>query len=239
VKEHENESTPAAERAPSRDAPRQPPVGAAAVLELQRTLGNSAVARLAGSFMQPRGERETTGSRISRPVAQPAAPAEAEAPPDEADCVLVGHSVEADGSYASVESTATLSDPTHVVRYEIKWTADAVPGGSHLGQVAGVASDWVLDRDEAGNPIGPRQTGGQLCYFRDDSFGERVPDGLYFYYADGIEQRRFESGKWWFRLRIVDAGGTEVACSDEVEIDWGQAAAAAAAPPPGGGAPPP
>jgi hypothetical protein len=195
------------------------PVGPESVLALQRTAGNRAVARMAAALTRTPTRTLARGSGPSKPVAAPEVT-------DEAECELLGCVIDvARGrSHATVVSCATLTDPSHKVVYEIAWTADAVPGGTHLGQVPGQASPgFVIDRDPNGRPIGERNTAGQLCYFTDESYREPDVNGLFFYYPDGIEQRRFQTGTWRFRLRIVDAHGTQVAISQEAVIDWARA----------------
>jgi len=137
-------------------------------------------------------------------------------------------------SFASLEAEAKLTDVRQKVVYEIKWTANAAPAGNHLGQEPGKASDekpedaidgWVLDRNQKKIPIGQRAQ--KDCHYfneNDDALVNSVQNGLRFFFRDGIEQPLIpDGGKWWFRLRVVDATGEELACSDVVEIAWAAA----------------
>jgi hypothetical protein len=142
---------------------------------------------------------------------------------DMATCSLVGVAHEKMKSFATVKSEAWMSKPTHNVVYEIKWDAAVVPGGQHLGQVEGQASDWVVDKSKDGEPIGDRgNTKMNAPYFQNDLNWEHDPEtGRYFYYHDPIQQRRLRGGSWWFRLKVVDKKGSVLSQSHDVEVPWG------------------
>lgn len=120
--------------------------------------------------------------------------------------VLGGSVVDHRGSYANVVATANLTDNRQRVEYDIRWDANCVPGGAHLGQTPGVASPgFVVDRSPGGHPVGSR-TSPMARYFNDP--GYTTPDGAngtYFYFLDGIEQPGtfYPPGSSWdFRLRV-------------------------------------
>jgi hypothetical protein len=143
---------------------------------------------------------------------------------DMATCSLVGVAHEKMKSFATVKSEAWMSTPTHSVVYEIKWDAAVVPGGHHLGQVAGQASDWVVDKSKDDEPIGDRGNMKMNApYFKNDLNWEHDPEaGRYFYYHDPIQQRRLRGGSWWFRLKVVDKKGSVLSQSHDVEVPWGE-----------------
>jgi hypothetical protein len=143
---------------------------------------------------------------------------------DMATCSLIGvaHDDVKNKSYATVSSEAFLSSPAHSVIYEIKWDAAVVPGGHHLGQVQGQASDWVVDKSRDGVPIGDRKNNKNAPYFKSDlnmDFDRKA--GRYFIFQDAIEQRRLRNGSWWFRLKVVDKSGSILSQSHDVEVPWG------------------
>ena len=128
-------------------------------------------------------------------------------------------------SEASVVAHARLTDPTQRVRYEIQWSANAAPGGAHLGQVRGHASNgWVLDLDSNGNDIGDRGNGNHR-YFTEQ--GEHNAQGTVWSFGDHIVQEgAFPAGAWWeFRLRVMNAQAAQLACSEVVRINWPQPSA--------------
>jgi hypothetical protein len=141
---------------------------------------------------------------------------------DMATCSLVGVAHEEKKSFATVKSEAWMSKPTHSVVYEIKWDAAVVPGGDHLGQVKGQASDWVVDKSIDGEAIGDRGTKKMIApYFKNDLTWELDPAGRFFSYNDPIEQRRLQGGSWWFGLKVVDEKGSVLSQSHDVEVNWG------------------
>jgi hypothetical protein len=138
---------------------------------------------------------------------------------DMATCSLLGVQHEDTKSFATVKSEAWMSSPLHKVLYEIKWDAAVVPGGKHLGQQDGVASDWITDLSPYGVPIGVRND-PNAPYFADD--GNHDPqNGKYFLFNDGIQQARKYGGSWWFRLKVVDQHGGVLSESHPVEVPWG------------------
>ncbi len=123
------------------------------------------------------------------------------------------------GSDASVLSEAVMTNNTQRVRYEISWDATVAPGGNHLGQVNGVASNgFVEDLSPAGQSIGDR-AGNMGGYFANADFSGPDNTGLYFRFPDHIVQRALNNGSWRFRLSVEDADGT-VRAQDIVVVDW-------------------
>ncbi len=139
-----------------------------------------------------------------------------EAQPPRVSLKLVGKDHEAGKSYALVTAEAKLTDPSQRVHYEIKWDATVVPGGNHLGQQEGVASDWIEDLSPNGLSVGDRNS-PEAKYFDDQHHVD--PNGLIFSFNDGIEQSELNHGSWWFRLRVVNANGAELASTIK-KVDW-------------------
>lgn len=132
-------------------------------------------------------------------------------------------------SEALVRVRAQLPE-SHQAIYEIKWDRNAVPGGQHLGQMAGRSSravpgnlnGWVVDRSPYGEAIGPRtEAGGR--YYHPANPGDIGREGTHFAYLDAIAQPQLERGNWWFRLRILNAQGGEVMRSDPLRLNWADA----------------
>jgi hypothetical protein len=143
---------------------------------------------------------------------------------DMATCSLIGvdHDDVKNQSYATVRNEAFLSSSTHSVVYEIKWDANVTPGGHHLGQVQGQASDWVVDKSIDGLAIGDRKNNKDAPYFTSDLQLDFDPqEGRYFTFNDPIIQRRLRNGSWWFRLKVVDKAGSVLSQSHDVEVPWG------------------
>jgi len=141
---------------------------------------------------------------------------------DMATSSLVGVAHEETESFATVKSEAWMSSQTHSVVYEIKWDAAVAPGGNHLGQVMGQASDWVVDKSKDGVPIGDRKD-KNAPYFNNDTNMNHAPEtGRYFRFNDAIQQRRLRGGSWWFRLKVVDKHNNVLSQSHEVEVNWGE-----------------
>ena len=141
---------------------------------------------------------------------------------DMATSSLVGVAHEETESFATVKSEAWMSSQTHSVVYEIKWDAAVAPGGNHLGQVMGQASDWVVDKSKDGVPIGDRKD-KNAPYFNNDTNMNHAPEtGRYFRFNDAIQQRRLRGGCWWFRLKVVDKHNNVLSQSHEVEVNWGE-----------------
>jgi hypothetical protein len=104
--------------------------------------------------------------------------------------------------------------------YYIKWDANVVPGGNHLGQVPGRASDWVRDLSPDGQPIGSRVNNMGGFFMNPDFSQQNNAAGLHFYFPDGMRQnRQLNLGSWWFRLRVLSAAGA-VLTSSEIEVTW-------------------
>jgi len=129
---------------------------------------------------------------------------------------LEGPKHEKGNSFALVEAEGKLTDPSQRVHYDIKWDANVVPGGNHLGQQEGVASDWTEDKSPNGASVGDRNS-PEAKYF--DDKGNVDKNGLTFSFNDGIEQKELNGGSWWFRLKVVGADGKELA-STTVKVDW-------------------
>jgi hypothetical protein len=133
---------------------------------------------------------------------------------------LQGPDFDAHGSHALVISEAHLTDITQRVMYYIKWDANVVPGGNHLGQVPGRASDWVRDLSPDGQPIGSRVNNMGGFFMNPDFSQQNNAAGLHFYFPDGMRQnRQLNFGSWWFRLRVLSAAGA-VLSSSEIEVNW-------------------
>ena len=133
---------------------------------------------------------------------------------------LHGPDFDAHGSHALVISEAHLTDITQRVMYYIKWDANVVPGGNHLGQVPGRASDWVRDLSPDGQPIGSRTNNMGGFFMNPDFSQQNNAAGLHFYFPDGMRQnRQLNFGSWWFRLRVLSAAGG-VLSSSEIEVNW-------------------
>jgi hypothetical protein len=186
------------------------------VLQLQRVVGNKAISQLLADSSKNQSaiqdqtiqrERDESGNIVGL---------------DMATCSLVGVHHEETKSSALVESKAWMSSPTHSVVYEIKWDAEVVPGGSHLGQVEGQASDWVVDKSADGEPIGDRENEKEAPYFNNDLEMKRAPKtGRFFWFPDDIKQRRLRGGSWWFRLKVIDEDNNVLSQSHDVEVPWG------------------
>lgn len=138
----------------------------------------------------------------------------------QAQLTLAGRAHENGRSFASVQASAHLTSRTQRVRYYIRWEANVVPGGHHLGQQANQASvGWVVDRYTDGRPIGSRENGLGGFFRNPDFSGPDDERGLHFFYPDGIQQRELNDGSWWFKLEVSTADGN-VLSSSEVEVDW-------------------
>ncbi len=134
-----------------------------------------------------------------------------------------GAEIQGGRSYAQVTATAEMTDPTHRVCYEIKWSKDVPPGGMHLGQDSVAANTWVLDKGPSGEDIGDRNAAVHY-YHKYNSEHDRRKHGLYFTFVDFIiQQQELRNGAWWFRIRIVDKSGQELFKSPSVKIDWNYA----------------
>jgi hypothetical protein len=96
--------------------------------------------------------------------------------------------VDREGACAIVIAEANLKDKRQRVEYYIKWDAECVPVGNHLGQKPATASPgWVLDKSQKGLPIGDRAN-PEAAYFDDIDHTERNPaSGKYYYFLDGIQ----------------------------------------------------
>ena len=140
---------------------------------------------------------------------------------DLATCEFNGVAHEKEKSFASVVAEAFVSSPDHSVVYEIKWDEAVVPAGTHLGQVEGKASDWVVDKSPTGDPIGDRATEPTHYFTNDKGWEQNATKGRYFYFRDGIEQDRLRGGSWWFRLKVIDGDGKVLSQSYDVEVNWG------------------
>ena len=122
-------------------------------------------------------------------------------------------------SYATVESNAELTGIDQRVIYEIKWGANVVPAGNHLNQNTVPPNTYVEDKAPNGvDSVGDRNSPIHH-FFRDQDCSIDDPNGLYFHYNDGIEQESLQGGSWWFRIRVIDRGGSTLS-SSEVEIQW-------------------
>lgn len=183
-----------------------------AVLQLQQLIGNQAVGQLL-TASKPSPTDEQAVQRIKDEKGNIVGL-------DMATCELVGIYHEKDKSFATVRSQAWMSSPEHNVVYEIKWDKKVVPGGTHLGQKADTASDWVVDKSAGGEPIGDRE-GEQAPYFNNETeMKHDAENGTFFWYNDPIQQRRLSGGSWWFRLKVVDGSDTVLSQSHPVEVDW-------------------
>ncbi len=141
---------------------------------------------------------------------------------DMATSSLVGVAHEETKSFATIKSEAWMSSQAHRVVYEIKWDAAVTPGGNHLDQVKGQASDWVVDKSKDGVPIGDRKD-KNAPYFNNDTDMNHAPEtGRYFSFNDPIQQRRLRGGSWWFRLKVVDKNNNVLSQSHDVEVNWGE-----------------
>jgi len=129
-----------------------------------------------------------------------------------ATCRTIGVQHENGKSFASVHSLASHLKETDRVIYEIAWDAAVAPVG-HEGMhvVKNTASDFIVDRSQTGEAIGDCRR-----HYRHDG-----ANGWIFEFRDGIEwPEELNGGRWRFRLRVVDAGGTERARSAEAIVDW-------------------
>ena len=132
---------------------------------------------------------------------------------------LIGIAHEDDGSFATVLSTAQLTNVNQRVRYDIRWDAAVVPSGNHLGQTPGQASNWVEDLSQQGDAVGDRN--GQMARYFDDNTlaNQNGPGGLFFRYMDPIQQDPLNGGSWWFRVQVLGPGDAVLA-NQEIEVDW-------------------
>ena len=143
----------------------------------------------------------------------------APAPVPITDMQLIGIAHEAGGSFATVLSTAQLTNVNQRVRYDIRWDAAVVPSGNHLGQIPGQASGWVEDLSQQGEAVGNRN--GQMARYFDDNTldNQNGPGGLFFRYMDPIQQDPLNGGSWWFRVQVLGPGDAVLA-NQEIEVDW-------------------
>jgi hypothetical protein len=125
------------------------------------------------------------------------------------------------GLEAVVHAEAQLTSPSQYVEYDISWTAGAVPGGTHLGQVQGMASPgWVRDKEPNGVwGIGDRNY--VSAAYLDRNLRHDNVNGTLFYFDDHIKQLglRLGCGTWWFRLSVFNRFGILLR-SSQVQIDW-------------------
>lgn len=135
------------------------------------------------------------------------------------DIKLIGNKNEGTKSYASVESEAQLTGIDQKVVYEIKWDANVVPSGNHLEQNNVPPNTYVVDKAQNGIDTVGERSSPMHRYYEDQEYETPNPNGLFFHYVDGIEQDLLQGGSWWFRIRVIDRGGSTLS-SSEVEIKW-------------------
>ena len=125
------------------------------------------------------------------------------------------------GMEALVRAEAWMTASTQYVEYDIRWSANAVPGGNHLQQVPNQASPgWVLDRDPHGNPIGDRTLPGNVYYNLQEQADQQ--HGTHFLFHDDIQQNGLVTHTnqvWGFRLRVFNANHV-VLRTAEITINW-------------------
>lgn len=113
---------------------------------------------------------------------------------------------------ATVYALALMPDNNQNVSYEIKWDANGVPGGNHLGQRPGVAQNtFITDLSADGQSVTDKSTDlGESCFYQ--FHGKTV-----FYFIDHICQEKLK-GMWWFRLKITS--GDSTLAESIIEINW-------------------